>query len=61
VNISECFDAGRQERLVERASRRIDDPQLIDLLKEVVAATAQPDHSQQGCLSRYVKRHDAGE
>jgi hypothetical protein len=51
VNISECLDTGRPERLVERASRRIGDPQLIGFLKEVVAAPMQPELSPQGLLT----------
>jgi len=52
VNLNECLDdAGQQLRLVERASRRLADPELIGLLKEIVAAPAQPDHPPQGLLT----------
>ena len=48
VNLNDCLDdAGQQQRFVERASRRVADPALVNLLKEILAASAQPDHSRQ--------------
>jgi predicted esterase len=43
VNINECLDEEGYKRLVERVRRRIDDPQLIEALKEILDAPAQPE------------------
>jgi predicted esterase len=50
VSLNEHLDAGGYERLVERASLRIGDPQLTGLLKVIVAASVQPGHPPQGLL-----------
>jgi predicted esterase len=51
VSIIESMDAGEYKRLVERAGSRIGDPQLIGLLKEVLAASVQPGQPLQGLLA----------
>jgi predicted esterase len=51
VSLNESLDAGGYERLVERASSRIGDPQLTGLLKEVLAASVQPGHPPHGLLA----------
>jgi predicted esterase len=51
VNIKETLDTGGYDRLVERASSRIGDPQLTGLLKEILAASVQPGHPLQGLLA----------
>ncbi len=51
VNLNENLDAGGYKRLVERVSRRIADPQLIDLLKQILAAPAMQGHLPQGLLA----------
>jgi predicted esterase len=42
VNLNENLDDGVHDQLLERASRRIGDPQLIGLLKEVLAVSPSP-------------------
>jgi predicted esterase len=43
LNLNESLDDGGNQRLVERAGRRIGDPQVIGLLKEILAASSQPE------------------
>ncbi|MGH7171657.1 MAG: PHB depolymerase family esterase [Gemmataceae bacterium] len=47
VNLNESLDDGGQERLMERAGRRIGDPQLNGLLEEILTAS----QSSQGLLT----------
>jgi predicted esterase len=50
VSIEECFDVGQQERLLKRVSQRVGDPEVMDLLKLILAASAPRDSSQRGIL-----------
>lgn len=51
VNIREWLNARQQERLVQSVSQRIGDSQLIGLLKEILAASSQPEHLSPGPLA----------
>jgi predicted esterase len=54
VDLNESLDARGYEKLVERVSSRIGDPQLTGLLKEVLAASVQPGHPPQGLLAPLI-------
>ncbi len=45
VHINESLDEEGHKRLLERVQRRIDDPQLLEALNEILTAPAQLDHS----------------
>jgi hypothetical protein len=47
LNLCNVLNDGNHERLLERASQRIGDPQLVGLLKEILAITTQPRHPSQ--------------
>ncbi len=51
VNINERLDEEGYQRLVERVRLQIDDPQLIEQLKEIPAASAQPEQFSQELLA----------
>lgn len=51
VSISECLNAKQQEQLVERGRQRIDDPQMIESLKEILVASSHPDDPSQESLA----------
>jgi predicted esterase len=51
LNSNESLDAGNDGQLVERAGVRIGDPELIGLLKEIMAAPIPPGHPARGILA----------
>jgi predicted esterase len=50
VNVNESQDSGGHQRLLERASQRIGDPQLIDSLRAILGESTQPGQPAQELL-----------
>lgn len=45
IHINECPDEEEYKRFLERVTRRIDDPQLIEALQEILTTPVSPDQS----------------
>jgi predicted esterase len=51
VHLNESLDEEGYKRLLERVRQRIDDPQLLKSLQEILTATAQPDQTSPESLA----------